>query len=455
MDIFSEPGVIKASQAMLPVTFGSGASPTDLPAQMVDTADGSNTRAYIMAGDKILESTDGITWNLFLTNGNGVNVGMGIWAGYVIYASADQLGRAPVGVGASKDDSFQALDNEFEYHPMISQGGSFKIGDGRYIASLDETFNFTLQAMKLPEGYRIRTFAEFFTKLFMGTRYGASTGAVLVSDSTIFDWDGIVLSSGVALPTTPYPAKLRATNALLASVAGLFAFPDRMGEIQEFDGARFSSFRKVFPIGLNGGSLIVQPGAVAEYQESALFAGDADGYPGVYQIKEGAICQALVPSVSVPGDATAAINITMVKSSFNSRVFIGYFSGADFTYHIEGSDSANKQNGAILRTLWHRLTHIRGVSPDRLKRWIGVKLNLKPLAAGCSVTVGYRTSRNAAFVDSGYVITSANQNKPVLFRAQPRARELQYLFTYTINGNNTPELISYDPLFEILSTLHE
>jgi hypothetical protein len=38
-------------------------------------------------------------------------------------------------------------------------------------------------------------------------------------------------------------------------------------------------------------------------------------------------------------------------------------------------------------------------------------------------------------------ISSTNQDKPVLFTAQPRAREIQYLFTYTTSNENTPELL--------------
>src|SRR6185436_4446101 len=76
MHIFSEPGVLKACAAMTEVTYGASATPTDVPRWMVDTTDASDTRAYIAAGAKILESTDGITWNLFLTNSQGNNLGL-------------------------------------------------------------------------------------------------------------------------------------------------------------------------------------------------------------------------------------------------------------------------------------------------------------------------------------------------------------------------------------------
>jgi hypothetical protein len=101
----------------------------------------------------------------------------------------------------------------------------------------------------------------------------------------------------------------------------------------------------------------------------------------------------------------------------------------------------------MIRTLWHR------IETDKIKRWSGVKLNLKPLPSGCSVAVAYRTDRNASFSDSGYTINSANQDKPVIFAARPRSREIQFKFTYTTSTTNTPELLSYDPLFDVLKTV--
>jgi len=447
MDIFSEPGILKASNAMTEVTYGTSAAPSDVPRWMVDTADGSNTRAYIAAGSKILESTDGTTWNLFRTNGNGANVGLGIWAGYVVYVSADKIGRALVGNSASANDSYiTGLDSDTEFHPVIAQGGTLKIGAGRYIASLDESFTASYQAMKLASGYRVRCLAEYLTNLYMGTRYGALTGGVTVADSSVFAWRGTVLSSGSALPDTPYPMKLRGMNALLPDGRMLYAFPDRQGDILIFDGAGFADYRKLYPIKQAGGSLAVNPGAVSQHtDETILFAGDTDVIPGVFQMKNKAICQAFVPATVTPG-VDASINIGLVKSSFNGTVIIGYYKNSDSSYHIEKSTN-NKQNNAMCRTVWHR------EKSDLKKRWLGIKLNLKPMAGSTSVAVSYRTDRNAAFTSAG-TVDASNQDKPLIFAAQPRTREIQYKFVYTTATTNTPELMTYDPIFQLLKTVH-
>lgn len=442
MDIFSEPGVLKACAAMSEVTYGASASPADLPNFMVDTADGSGTRAYLTAGAKILESTDGTTFNLFRTNTQGSNLGLGIWNGYVVYVAATKLGRAPVGNGAAGNDSYGTVDSDTEYHPVLPQGGTLKIAAGRYIASLDESFTLTAQAMKLPAGYRVTSLADHFSRLFMGTRFGAATGAITVQDASIFDWRGTVLSSGSALPDNAYPLKMRGTLALLVDGRNLFAWPDLLRNVYQFDGIGFGLHRKLISDAIS--VVATSPGAVSQHLETVLFSGAFGQSAGVFQMKNGAICQAFVPSTITPG-ASETITIGMVKSTFNGVVYIGYFRGADSSYHIEKSGS-NKQNNAFVRTLWHR------AKSDNLKRWIGVKLNLKPLAANTSVAVSYRTTRDGSFTSAGS-IDSTTQDKPLILAAQPRSREIQFKFTYTTSTSNTPELLTYDPLFEVLKTV--
>jgi hypothetical protein len=443
MDIFSEPGVLKACGKMVPVSFGTGAAPAVIPTWMVDTTDATQTVGYIIAGDKILESTNGATWNLFLTNANGANLGLGIYAGRVWYAAASKLGYAPVGAAGSKNDNFATIDTDAEYHPMILQSGTLKLGAGRYITSVDEAFAVTNQALKLVSGYRIKSLAEYLTRLFMGTKFGAMPEAITYSDASVFDWRGKVLSSGSALPETPYPLKMLGMNALLSDGGRLFGFPGNEGDVHLFTGSVFEPFRKLSRQRIES-ALVVNPGAVGQYEGTMLFAGQMTKNPGVFQMKDGAICGAFVPSAIIPG-ASDVLQIGFVKTSFFKQVLIGYWRVNAGTFHIEKS-STDLQNSAFVRTLWHRF------KTDRLKRHIGVKLNLKPMAANTSVAVAYRTTRAGSFTDSGYTITSANQDKPVILAAQPRSREIQYRFTYTTDNANGPELLSYDPLYEVLTT---
>lgn len=450
MDIFSEPGVMKACYAMSEIGYvDSTAQPTGLPLWMVEGTDGSgNFLAYIAAGSKIIISTNSSSFSLLLTNTKGTNKGLGIWNGYIVYAADGFIGRMQVGGGlGTNNDSYHAIASPVntDYYPIITQGGTLKIASGRYVSSADESFAFSDQALKLPLGYYIQSMAEHFSQVYIGTKNQSADGTALVSGARAFSWDGTVLSSGSALPGASYPMTLRGLPALFSDSRTLFGFPDRKGDIKYFDGAGFVDHRKLYYIPNNGGDLIVAPGAVASYFDTVLFAGNTNIVPGVFQMKGRSVCQSFVPAGATPG-VDSSINIGFVKIAFDGVVFIGYYKSSDNSYHIEKSGT-NRQNNAVVRTVWHRM------GTDKIKRWGGVKLNLKSMPANTSVKVEYRTDRKAAFTDPGISITSSNQNKAAIFAAQPRAREIQYRFTYTTNGTNTPEMLSYDPLFQVLNTV--
>jgi len=438
MDIFSEPGVIKASFALAEVTYGTGATPIDVPRWSDDKSD-STSRMYVVAGDKILESTNGTTFNLFLTNANGAILGMRIFDGYVYYASATKLGRAPVGNGAAKDDNFQTLDSDTEFHPMELQAGGLKIGAGRYVANVAEGGTFTAQALKLPVGYRIKSLASHLLKLYAGTKFGTGLGATTFGDASVFDWNGIPLSSGSALPGTPYPIKMRAMHALLSDGGTLYGFPDSAKNLYFNDGVTFRQLRQLQTRSITLGE--VEPGAVCQHLDTILWGGTYSLGGGVMQMKSGAVCQAFVPSFLTPGGG-GTVNIGFVRSAFNGQIYIGLYDGN--TYHIEKT-SSNRQNNAVIQTLWHKC------KTANTKRFAGVQLHLKPLG-NCEVTVHYRTERNGSWIAAPYVIDEDNQHSPLLFRAQPRDVEIQFKFTFTTSTTTTPELIGYEPLFEVLSS---
>lgn len=443
MDILSEPGVLKASSVMEAVTLGSGVSLSALPRFMTTSLDG--TVSYFAVDDKILKQEVGGSLNAFLTSSRGTIDGLGIFNGYVWYVSGGALGRAVEVTGASQNDAYQVLDEDPDFFPMILQAGTLKVGAGRYVASVDEASAVTTQALKLPKHNWAFSLSNHFGDLIIGSlgkyNYGGSTP--VPNQSTTFRWRGIVLATGSALPDYSFPSTLRGMNALITDAETLYAFPDKMHDIYVFDGARFIVYRRpnknvVSSLKLNHESVFV-------YNDSIIYGGDSSSIPGIFQMRGGAICQAFIPVGLTPG-SSIELQFGFVKVGYDNKPYIGFKNVTAGTYHIQRL-AANKQNNSYMQTVWHRL------DTDKFKRWRGVKLNLKTLAFGCSVAIAYRTEKNVAFTDSGYTITSANQNKPVIFAAQPRSREIQYKFTYTTNGANTPELLSYDPIFEALKTL--
>jgi hypothetical protein len=366
------------------------------------------------------------------------------------------LGRVQIGtpVSGQDDDHIDFTANQFvsNYIPIVRQGGTLKIGSGRYVHSVDEAFAATFQALKLQNELYAQTLANHFSNLYVGTSPDPNGGLAVGQGSSVFSWNGIILSSGSALPSGAYEMTQRGMHALITDSRTLYGFPDQTGEIHIFDGAGFSLLRKLFYVA-NKGRLAINAEAVEQYDDTILFAGNTDVVPGVFQMQGRAICQAFVPAGVTPG-SDASINISFVKrgtslgTTGQAILYIGYFKSSDSSYHIEKT-TTNRQNNAVVKTLWHR------IGTDKLKRWGGVKLNLKDLPTGTSVKVEYRTDRRASFTDPSISITSSNQNKPAIFTAHPRSREIQFQFTYTTNGANTPELLSYDPLYEILNSVRK
>lgn len=441
MDIFSEPGVLKASNAMEAVSLGGGVSINALPKHMASRADG--TEDYFAVGDKILKSSLGGSLSSFLTNSRGTIDGLGLFNGYVWSVAGGGLGRAVQSTAASQNDAYATFIDDPDFFPMIVQGGTFKIGAGRYVASVDESSVVTTEAMKLPVETWALALSNHFGDLFIGSVGAYNFSNPVPRQSTVFRWRGTVLSSGSALPDSAYPSTYRGMNALITNAEVLYGFPDSENNIYVFDGSRFTLYKKPNKVVVS--SLKANHESVAGYKDTVVYSGNMTASPGVFQLGQGALCQAFVPVGVTPG-ASVSVTFGFVKIGYNNKLYIGFKNETAGTYHIE-RESSNKQNNAFVRTIWHRM------GTDKLKRWQGVKLNLKTIPASCSVAVAYRTDRNAAFTDSGYTITSANQDKPIFIAAQPRSREIQFKFTYTTSTTNTPELISYDPIFEILKTI--
>ena len=444
MDIFSELGVLKAANAMQAMELDTGVTLTALPTHMVRPKDQFGTDAWIAVGDKLLQRHLENDATAFMTHGTGVIDGLEELKNYLVYTNANKLGRINVS-GASQNDNYATLsDSTSDIRAMVYQGGSLKIGNRSYVDSLSEAFTLTTQVLKLPYYAEAIALVYFLNDVFIGggMQYNPSDN-IKLNDATVYRWNGITLSTGSALPGEIYPSEKFITRALVVANGSLFALPDEEYAIYGFDGIRFSRIRK-----LNNQSLTtLRPNSqsVCEYKDGFLFSGNTDTAPGVFRFENGAICQHFVPAGITPGSAVN-IKAGFVRLGYDNKLYIGYKNVTAGTYHID-YESSDKQNNAIIKTLWHRL------KTDKLKRWGGVKLNLKPLAASTSVAVAYRTSRDAAFTDSGYTITSANQDKPVVFAARPRSREIQYKFTFTTNDSDTPELLSYDPLFEALNTI--
>jgi hypothetical protein len=461
MDPFSEPGVIKAALAMADVTLTEGLTQTKTIAQMVEYISDDVVGILAAHGDDVWISVSGIvfegstTFTKLFSGTKGTILGLAVFNGYLFYATATNIGRITLGSFDDQDDDF--IDTGVEdspYHPMVVQGGTLKVGNGRYVGSIDEDSTFTAQALKLPVGYVVKTMAAHFDRLFVGANEGQAAANVSSQKATIFEWRGILPATGAALPDVIYTLNTQGIHVLVSNGTDLFAFPGWDGAAWVYTGAGFAKFRDIFPdktalMGTAGQLIEMFPYSATAYEGSLLVSGTFDNQHGIFQIKDGRVTQLLVPSFVTPGETVSSEtrSTPMVASVWLDTIFFSTkktVSGTS-TYYFQYL-STNRQDDAMVRTLWHRL------GTDQFKRIAGIKLNLKPMAADTAVSVAYRTGRTDSFTAAPYTITSANQDQPIMFTVRPRASEIQFNFTFTTSTTKTPELLSYDILFETLNT---
>lgn len=176
-------------------------------------------RAEAPTGDVyFFSTTSGKTWkravsdssySLVNTNANGAHLGCQYFGGYIYYATTTKLGR--YNLASTWSDSFGTFTNGASYKPMYEKNLSLFIGDGKYVAAVDNTNSFSANVLDLTPEHTITALTGSSYDLLIGTMIGANVkrcGAFLwdtyspswTSDDTIpdngvncfIDGDGII-----------------------------------------------------------------------------------------------------------------------------------------------------------------------------------------------------------------------------------------------------------------------
>lgn len=211
VDIHNPIGVLKIAPAPTKV---SSTTVTDLPTWM--TVDlGSAVKHYFggyLDGDNVYEYSSGSVSTLASSNiASGTSGGI-IWKGYLVVVDYTGGGSETIDLyklsNGAWTNGFKTLTGNYSNGrtaPMIwAQDDILYIGNGRYVASLEEvttfdpsdsgTYTWNAAALDLPEGYHIESFSELGKYLMIGaSRYfGSLTQDVY--EGRIFPWDRIASS---------------------------------------------------------------------------------------------------------------------------------------------------------------------------------------------------------------------------------------------------------------------
>lgn len=230
----------------------------------------------------------------FSTATNGAPKSLYFWKDYLICVSSDGLWAYDDSAETWTDMGTSNFETASNYPIVHFANDNLYIGHGRYVAELEEvagsdfdptdtnTFNFTLQALDLPEGYDITTMVAYGNRIYMGTESNGDNTA------TIYGWD--TYSDSFYLPMQINEDDV---NYMVVSAGQIYIQAGDMGNWYYTNGSSVAIFKEMPDVFRYDGedgllrSRYIVPGAAAVKDDIIYFGFTAFmGYVGNYHISE-------------------------------------------------------------------------------------------------------------------------------------------------------------------------
>lgn len=176
-DIHSEPGSLKCQFALT--------SESTTPNESCLSAVAPNGDVYFFS------TSSGKTWkraisngaySLVNTNANGAHSGCKYFGGRIYYSAGTKLGH--FNLSSTWTDSAHTFTQSSTYRPMEELNLSLFIGNGKYVAAVDNVLTFSDNALDLPPQYTVSALNGVGTDLLIGTFIGTN-----VHSCKVFLWD--------------------------------------------------------------------------------------------------------------------------------------------------------------------------------------------------------------------------------------------------------------------------
>ena len=293
IDIESTPGIAKLNNVLVKK------SGTTVDAFVKWIVRDPDTPANIFALDSngvLYKSADsGDSWSEISDRG-GSGQGLMVKWGYVFVCEDTTIDVMKIS-DSSWTNNWQTIDTDSLWHPMLVSKNDGKIygGAGQYVFSIYQlttfvpgtaaTYEFTQQALDLPDNYRIKCLAELGNNLMIGTWIGTNIYDFKVAD--IFPWDR-------SKPSYNQPIQIaeNGVNAMINIKNQLFVLAGINGGVYRSDGYNAVQIAQI-PQHIadlsNGGYLEPYPGAIMNHKGRLWFgvsgSGAIDGC-GVYSLMQ-------------------------------------------------------------------------------------------------------------------------------------------------------------------------
>lgn len=337
------------------------------------------------------------------------------------------------------------------YHPMANHLNMLVIGNGRYLATWDET-TYNPNKIVLPPGWHVRTLAKDQEYLVAGAVFTSAIDGH--EEGRLFYWDGIA-------PTYNYfkETPMGAPNALINSKGRLLGVYGTQGRLYLGSEPFVPMF--AMPRLKRDGKMEVAPGAVTNFLGLTaigygLNTDDGNVYQGVYlwgsySTTEGLFsygtpqgipeAASLGYQISTGDSQSTSVKIGMLQS-FGKDLFIGWQDGSTY-----GVDKVSKGDAPAQSGSWESLIFDNGNAahekvPQKLV------MTFQPLTSGDSFTLKYRIDRAANWT-LGTAVTAVGATRAELVINQ-RFHEIEFGFDYTTSSSVYQRVTSMQFLFDDL-----
>lgn len=440
LDIHSTPGLLKVHQKL---TKNSGSTVTEFCRVKVSASNGYSFWFSYTSG-KIWARSSAGTWTLAYTTvpgaGNAGCLGAIEYNGYIYWATQSRLHRVTI---AGADDSwaagavslnwatFSITDSEF--HPMAQQDNRLFIGDGYYVAEVNEDGTFDPDALDIKTPHRIKCITDYELDILLGTIV-----ATTVSRAEIIRWDTVSSSWN-----TSDPIEETGINAFIKDDNYTYAQAGRAGNIYFYNGEKLESFKRISGDYSNVKYGEVYPDSVANFRGVPIFgfsnspeAGNSTGNPapqGIYSFGSYSRDYQKVLDLSwvISEAVTSGIEIGAIMVS-DFDIFVAWKNGS--SYGVDKIDYTAKYASAYFETMM-----LFQDKRDVLKTLSEIYALYNSLPTSCGLTFSYSVN-GAAYVDMTSTTDSILNKIYVQDVNVPNVGSLQIKVSFTVSSNNAPTL---------------
>jgi len=433
LDLHKRQDSLSCKQALLPA---SGATVTDLIKVFVNGADGS-TYAFGDGGKIYARSPDN-TWALMYTDVNGAIKGAAEWElddgnRYMYWCTDTCVARKIMSSG--NDDWTDASINwkttltSADYHTMRRACGKMMITNSNLLAMIGYDGSFTPSAFNAQPGDKLKCLEERDDYCIMGSyrEDQSEQGHILSWITTALNW----------VQKKKIPVK--GVNALINTEVMLIQ-GGTDGELF------FSDFSRAVPLHAFVGGGQVNPSGVCIEDDIAMFGAYGGTYPGIWSYGRKRKNRPLVLSYPYRLSPTAATGSTIVELGALKTVdgvLLASWHHQDALTNEYGVDMVSNTTKAT--AIYESLEFDAGL-PHLEKGFQIARIVMKPLPAGCSLSMKYKMNKKSSWV------VAKLQNNAASF-SETNAWEVDFLIpepgriyetqvTLTPNGNTTPEILA-------------